>query len=436
MLTGRPNRDFKQLLRTEETGAIAAPSGYSGCAKRVSNRQNLSKWSKFNVHATDFKLPNVQEETSIRRDNQMGALDNWHAFTAVRGIQAGREYFVAMCPLKVIPKIFLFDEVELPPELRAQRTLNRSRIPEIANYLAENPQAYIFSSITASVDGDTKFEPFSEGGPPSNAGRLHIPMTARFIINDGQHRRAAIEEALKLRPELGEETLSVVFFIDAGLRRSQQMFADLNRHAMRPTKSLGILYDRRDGLSQLACRLAENVSVFKNITEMEKTSIPNRSNRLHTLSSIFQATRTLLQKPKRCKITKDEEELATDFWEAVGAAIPDWQLAAQKKVSCAELRRDYVHSHGIALQALGTAGAALLAEHPRGWKRKIAPLKEIDWSRSNQDWEGRALINGRVSKAHFSVILTSNLLKTKLGLTLGPTEKKLENALPGNRNAA
>lgn len=126
----------------------------------------------------------------------MGNLDNWHSFTAVRGIQAGREYYVAMCPLKVIPKLFLFDEGELPPELRAQRTLNRTRIPEIANYLAENPQAYILSSITASVDGETRFKPFSEGGPQCNAGRLLIGMTARFIINDGQHRRAAIEEAL------------------------------------------------------------------------------------------------------------------------------------------------------------------------------------------------------------------------------------------------
>jgi DNA sulfur modification protein DndB len=199
-----------------------------------------------------------------------------------------------MCPLKVIPKIFLFDEIELAPELRAQRTLNRARIPEMASYLADNPRAYIFSSITASIDGDTRFEPFNEAGPASNAGRLLIPMTARFLINDGQHRRAAIEEALRESPELGEESLSVVFFIDAGLKRSQQMFADLNRHAVRPTKSLGILYDHRDPLSLLARTLAETVSVFKNLTEMEKTSIPNRSNRLHTLSSIYQATRTLL----------------------------------------------------------------------------------------------------------------------------------------------
>jgi hypothetical protein len=29
-----------------------------------------------------------------------------------------------------------------------------------------------------------------------------------------------------------------VYFVDAGLKRCQQMFADLNRYAIRPTRSL------------------------------------------------------------------------------------------------------------------------------------------------------------------------------------------------------
>lgn len=364
--------------------------------------------------------------------------DNLLSFSAIRGLQAGREYYVAMCPLKVIPKIFLFDELELSPELRAQRILNKARVPEIASYLAQNMRSYIFSSITASIDGDVRFEPFAEAGAASSAGRLLVPMAARFLINDGQHRRAAIEAALRECPELGEETLSVVFFIDAGLKRSQQMFADLNRHAIRPTKSIGILYDRRDPLSQLACNLAQKVNVFKNLVEMERTSIPNRSNRLYTLSSIYQATQTLLGKAKRCKIAEKEEELAIEFWEAVGAAIPDWQLASQKKVSCAELRRDFVHAHRIALQALAVAGAALIAENPRGWKRKIATgLEGIEWSRASSEvWEGRALVNGRVSKAHSSILLTANLLKVKLGLGLGAKEKQLESQLNRDNKAA
>ena len=350
-----------------------------------------------------------------------------YVFSALRGTQAGREYYVAMCPMKLIPKIFLFDEDEIPPELKAQRTLNRARVPEIAQYMLENYAEYVFSAITASVDGEVRFQPNGESGHHSNMGQIVIPMTARFIINDGQHRRAAIEEALKERPELGSETISVVLFVDGGLKRSQQMFADLNKHAVRPTKSLGILYDFRDPLSQLSRKLIAMVPCFKGFTETEKTTISNRSIKLFTLSSVYQGTRALLNKPKNGQISPQEELLALEFWTAVGKHIPEWQLAREKKVSAAELRRDYIHAHGLALHALGIAGKSLIASEPKRWKERLEALSKVDWSRSNTKlWEGRAMVGGRVSKAHNNVVLTSGVLKRSLGLSLSAEERKVE----------
>lgn len=75
-------------------------------------------------------------------------------FPAVKGIQAKREYFTAMVPLEIIPKIFQFSDEELPPEIKAQRVLNKARIPEIRDYIINNPDSYVFSSLTVSVDGD------------------------------------------------------------------------------------------------------------------------------------------------------------------------------------------------------------------------------------------------------------------------------------------
>jgi DNA sulfur modification protein DndB len=54
----------------------------------------------------------------------------------------------------------------------------------------DNPTEYVFSSITASVDSKVAFRPVTEDGAPADVGQLVIPMSARFIINDGQHRRA------------------------------------------------------------------------------------------------------------------------------------------------------------------------------------------------------------------------------------------------------
>src|SRR5437763_7550346 len=94
----------------------------------------------------------------VTKESREAAESFSYVFSALRGIQAGRDYYVAMCPLKLIPKIFLFDEDEIPAELRAQRALNKARIPEIARYLVDNPKEYVFSSITASIDGNVRFE--------------------------------------------------------------------------------------------------------------------------------------------------------------------------------------------------------------------------------------------------------------------------------------
>ncbi|MDG6912451.1 MAG: DNA sulfur modification protein DndB [Nitrososphaerota archaeon] len=351
-----------------------------------------------------------------------------YSFPALRGIQAGREFYVAMCPMKLVPKIFTFDGGEVPPELRAQRVLNKARIPEIAKYITTNPRDYVFSSITASVDKRVQFTPVGDGKAPSQLGQLVIPMSARIVINDGQHRRAAIEEALEQRPDLGDETLSVVFFQDAGLKRSQQMFADLNKHAVRPTRSLGILYDNRDPFATLAKTLVERVPTFRGFTEVGKTTISNRSRKLFTLSTIFQATKALLGgESRKTPPTRRDEELAAAYWGELLDHIPEWRLAVEGKVSCAELRQDFVHAHGIALHALGRAGYSLVGRYPDDWKSRLSKLDEIDWHRTNARlWEGRALMGGRASKVPMNIILTGNLLKTILGLPLTPAEHQAE----------
>lgn len=352
---------------------------------------------------------------------------------AIRGIQAGREYYVAMMPLKLISRVFVFDEDELPAALRAQRSLNRTRVPEMARYMAQNPRDYVFSSITASVDGEMKFNP--QGPPDSDVGVLQIPMNSRIIINDGQHRRAAIEEALTERPELGLETLSVVLFQDAGLRKCQQMFADLNRHAIRPTKSLGILYDRRDEFSQVVLEVVENVPVFKHFTDLEKTTISNRSTKLFTLNAIYTSSRILLNKTsKHSKPEPKDAATATMFWRTVADNMPEWQLMADKKIAPAELRREFIHCHGIALQAIGQAGSSLLSLHPKDWKQKLQRLQSVDWHRSNEKmWEGRAMIGGKMSKRQDNISLTSNAVKSILGIPLTGDEESLERNLQRQR---
>lgn len=358
-----------------------------------------------------------------------------YTFPAIRGIQAQREYYITMCPMRLIPKIFIFDDEELQPELRAQRVLNKARIPQLISYMANNPTEYVFSALTASIDADVSFTPVSAAEDHFNIGYLHVPMSARFVINDGQHRRAAIEAALKQKPELGNETIAIVFFIDTGLQRCQQMFADLNRYAVRTTQSLNILYDYRDSASQLAREISQRVPMFTGLTEMEKSTISNRSTKVFTLSGIHRATRELLADFGDHWSMEDHKRTAIQFWNLISLYMPEWQQVRQGKLAPVDFRRDFISAHTVALVSLGRTGNALLTQHPNAWMDHVPKLQTVDWHRHNTAvWEGRATMGGRISNSRNSVLLISNVLKRALGLSLFPDETRAEDAIGSTAN--
>lgn len=370
-------------------------------------------------------------DTALAPSAQDVPSDFEYVFPAIRGVQAGRQYFVTMCPLRLIPRLFLFDEEELPPEMRAQRTLNRARVPEMARYITENADSYIFSALTASVAADVRFEaPETGGGPAARLGTLSIPMSARFVINDGQHRRAAIQQALMESPELGDETIAIVMFIDVGLDRCQQMFADLNRHAIRPAKSIGVLYDHRDPAAAISRLVVARNPLLRDLTESESSNLAPRSRKLFTLSALHTATAVLLEGIETDSL-EESVDLAARYWEAVAAQFPTWAQAYEGRITAGEVRRDFIHTHSIVLHALGRVGNALVRESrdPEVWAKKLPELQKVDWHRANSDvWEGRATSGGNVSKSRRNVELTTAYIRSVLDMPLPPDELRASEA--------
>ncbi|MHC8441671.1 MAG: DNA sulfur modification protein DndB [Candidatus Eutrophobiaceae bacterium] len=353
--------------------------------------------------------------------------NDYHSFSAVRGVQAGRPCYIAMCPMRLISNIFSFNEEDMPVELRSQRTLNKSRVPNLAKYLTQNASDYTLSSLTASINGEVTFVSLMPDEENSqNIGTLRISIDSQILINDGQHRRAAIEQALKNKPSLGFDHISVLFFIDDGLEKSQQMFADLNKNAIRPSTSISTLYDHREQSSELARYLVKHIPLFNQWTELEKTNISNRSTKLFTISSLKSASMVLLEKSSKSPVDDEEMERAKEFWSSVIDGMPDWQRVSDKEIASCELRAKYVHAHGVILQALGHVGHDLLSRQPKRWKSTLKRLEKIDWRRDNPEWKNRAISNGRISKAKTNVALTVNLIKKKLLLSLSEKDQEIE----------
>lgn len=333
-----------------------------------------------------------------------------------------RDYYVAMVKMNVVPKLFRFkDWAELPPEQRAQRVIQKSRIPEITQYILDNEDGYLFSALTVSFNCDPGFSPLNPDQP--DIGLLEVPLEADLVINDGQHRRAAIEEALKENPKLGDETISVVLFPWEDLDRMQQMFSDLNRTARTTSKSLNILYNHRDLMSQAALALAERVPAFKGLVDKDRVSLPLRSPKLFTLGSLYDATTALLENIAEQDF---EEKLAQaiDYWNAVAENLPEWGKVQSGDMKPMELRQEYIHSHAVTLWGIGSLGRTLISAQPDGWQSKLRKFRDIDWRRTNREWQGIAMAGSDVVNRRQNRLDTGSFLKLKLGLQLTPAEER------------
>src|SRR5712692_8814198 len=345
-------------------------------------------------------------------------------FPAMRGTMGARQYYATVFSLAEIPRLFKFTGWEQStPELRAQRVLNVSRVPDIAKYILDNEDGYLFSSIAASFSTPVNFVP-SDASPDLGTLEMELENT-EFIINDGQHRCAAIAAALKENPAIGKDKISVLLFPTENLERLQQMFSDLNRFAHKTSKSLDILYDHRDNLSALTMDVYEHVDVFRGMIDKERITIPLRSPKLFTLATLYDANEELLGNriPKReTREYADRLRVAVDYWSALASVITDWKRVKDGDLKAPELRQEKINTHAVVIRALGGVGAALMQRYPNEWRENMARVREIDWRKSvgakvNPLWDNVCITAGSVVSNRQARAQTLAILRGVLGVT-------------------
>lgn len=340
-----------------------------------------------------------------------------YQFPVVKGIQSGRDYYIAMVPLGMLTKLFLEDYEYVPPEYRAQRKLNEARIPEIKRYILENRDTYVFSALAASIDGNYTFKPIYQ----DEIGILEVDMNAKFLINDGQHRKAAILAAIEQAPELADETISVVFYEDKGLERSQQMFTDLNKHAVKTSNSIAELYDFRDSLAVATRNMVLGVSFLNEYVDKEKDNLGKFSSSLFTLNTFYNANKRIL---RRNACDAKFEGFINDFWESVAKHMIPWKEIESKRLSKIDLREQLIASQAVIIQALGKVGAFLYDVDSYDLDKVLSGLEGINWRRSNPTWKLRVIgSNGRMVNSENAITLAAIAIKQMLGLKLMEDEE-------------
>lgn len=342
---------------------------------------------------------------------------------AMRGKIGSRTYYACLMPLNAVPNLFKFtDWAGFTPEDREQRVLNEKRVPELRDYILDNEEDYIFSSITASYKSVPTFEAINGGnGEEGNIGILKLKLGDELIINDGQHRCAGIAAALKGNPAIGEQTISVLLFPWESKDRVQQMFSDLNRFVQKTSKSLDILYDKRDKISAATLASIEQVPVFHELTDKDNVSLKSKSPKLFTLAALYDANRELLKGREGADIIGNAK-LLTEFWTVVAENMPDWNIVLTRHKEASELRAEKISSHSTVLRALGGLGLELMKD--ANWRDRLTGLGQIDWAKKNQDWENVCIVANSVVSNRQARAATKAYIKGKLGMDLTDGEKR------------
>ncbi|MAC34720.1 MAG: hypothetical protein CME38_14120 [Haliea sp.] len=381
----------------------------------------------------------AQEKSNIKsfeRDSE----EITYSFPAVAGIQAGREFFIAQVPFKYLVKFFTFVDESLPAEDRAQRKVNEKHGNDIAEYITNNPSEYVLPSITVSVDKAMTFDAAVIAGSASRLGILRISCDATILINDGQHRNFGINIALKNNKGLENETIPVTFFYDEGLKRSQQIFADINNNLSKPSKAISSLYDSRNEFNNFVIDLIKNIPIGKYI-DLENTSINAKSPFLWSLVH-FKKFIEALSGVKEKAFNKTGMDLmhqmvlkkSVNIIFDVLCSGEDSEFASllNGDLKPVDLRNDYLSGYAVFLESLGFALASaievssvLSGEFDElQFRSFVCKMAGVERYLNSDCWQNRCVRAERLVKNNDSVNLTAAVFRREGDLQL--TEKMIE----------
>ncbi len=376
------------------------------------------------------KAEEKAKQASVVSSFESAASEITYSFPAVKGIQASKEFYIAQVPFKYLVKFFTFADESLPAELRAQRKVNVKHANEIGQYVIDNRDEYVLPSLTVSVNEAMGFDPLNVDGLADRLGVLRIPLTAKLLISDGQHRATAARYFLSQDKSLGDETVPVTFFYDEGLERSKQIFADLNANLSKPNAAISSLYDLRNPFNKFVLDALERHPEINGLVDKEQTTIGGKSEKVWSLVHWKKFVEKLLNVKEKSFINIDEEKMDSMnlFFDLVLTELTGkirlWQKVIHDEISSEELRNYNVAGHAVFLESVALALSGMCESDEDTVKAAIDKIASVPTAKDASHWNNRCVVAGRMIKSVDSVKLTAAYLRQVAELELSDSMKE------------
>ncbi|EJO8074348.1 DNA sulfur modification protein DndB [Salmonella enterica] len=225
------------------------------------------------------------------------------------GNQGGRRVLTISAKFDELSRLLAADNVSHTLN-RSQRELNSRRALAFADYVVNGlntSTGYIIPPLIGNIDGDIAVEVSAES--PS-FGFLVIPMNAKIVLFDGQHRQVGVEEVCQMLCNMHTQTVTVELSENLTLEQRQQFFSDINGNASKPNAAINLAYDRSNPLSQLVREVVMDNETLKNKTDFERTNITGKSSAWVSFKSLCDASARFIRLKEDLDATKVSGDLA------------------------------------------------------------------------------------------------------------------------------
>jgi DNA sulfur modification protein DndB len=162
------------------------------------------------------------------------------------------------------------------------RPLMQPHVKDIAKYLV-NTDAYILPPFI--FNSNTPIKVFAFGSGSVKFGYAIISSDILLYVTDGQHRLKAIEKAVIERPELNNDSVTVLVVQEEDLEQIHQDFADCSKNKPIPP-ALRASFDVSDFLSKITRDLTKELDIFTGRIDKISSTVGKDPNYIFTMSQL------------------------------------------------------------------------------------------------------------------------------------------------------
>jgi DGQHR domain-containing protein len=286
---------------------------------------------------------------------------------------------------------------ELPPYLRLQRDLVKSRSVGIRQYVLENVD-HIFPEVI-SISEHIEAEPIG----PEGCGlyKIRIPKESFRYLVDGQGRLVGIGGALMMDGTLCKNSIDIKFVLSESVARDSQVFADVNSTPIAPNKSQIAAMDGRLVINQFSKNVVSSISGLSTLIDYSKASVTasSSSNALWTLNQFVSFVMITTGSTQKSFQKQMKEVSQQDYFLGFIAKYFEYLQSNRQfsdafsgKVSAVDSRKQTIVGTSVFLKSLAVMGKVLLMNFAHANKADwnlMCEWDSIDLTIDNEEWIGR-----------------------------------------------